>query len=313
MQAGLWHAGAVIDAKSVSEISGLIRSAAKAHILPRFGRLAAGDVAEKAPGDLVTVADRAAEEALAERLTAILPGSAVVGEESVAADPALVRRLDGPDPVWIIDPIDGTENFVLGSPRFSTLVALAQGGRLLASWTYVPVFGTMATATAGGGAFVDGRRVRVRPPEPHGQAQPWPRARYAPLAELRHLDVVVSQPKWWNAQERARMNALAGYQVSMSYLDTSGIEYIELASGRRSAMVLTWELPWDHAAGLLLHAEAGGAATTADGSAFRLSGGNRLPLVAAPDLRCAAALHSALATPPARVGAAGATGAYSGF
>jgi fructose-1,6-bisphosphatase/inositol monophosphatase family enzyme len=157
----------------------------------------------------------------------------------------------------------------------------------------------MATATAGGGAFVDGRRVRVRshPAAPTADAPP----------DLRHLDVVVSQPRWWTPQERARINALAGYQVSMSYLDTSGIEYIELATGRRSAMVLTWELPWDHAAGLLLHAEAGGTATTADGSAFRLSGGNRLPFVAAPDARYAAALHTALTLP------ATAAGAYAAF
>jgi fructose-1,6-bisphosphatase/inositol monophosphatase family enzyme len=287
----------MIDGEAVSEVGGLIRAVARSQILPRFGRLAAGDVAEKAPGDLVTVADRAAEEALSARLTALLPGSRVVGEEAVAADPSLLRALDGPEPVWIVDPIDGTENFVHGSPRFSTLVALASGGRLLASWTYIPVFGTMATATAGGGAFVDGRRVRVRAPRPG----PGPGLGTQP--ELRHLDVVVSQPRWWTPQERARVNALAGHQVALSYLDTSGIEYVELASGRRSAMVLTWELPWDHAAGLLLHAEAGGAAATADGSPFRLSGGNRLPFVAAPDAHYAAALNAALALPVTPAGA----------
>ena len=281
----------MIDTETAGEISSLIRSVAREQILPRHGRLGAGDVAEKAPGDLVTVADRAAEEALTGRLAELLPGSVVVGEEAVAADPSVLRALDGAAPVWIIDPIDGTENFVHGSPRFSTLVALAQGGRLLASWTYAPAFGTMATAVAGGGAFVDGQRVHVRNPRPH----PHPSADQP--VDLRFLDVVVTQPKWWTPLERARVNALARHQVSVTYLDTSGLEYIELAAGRRSALVLTWELPWDHAAGLLLHAEAGGTATTADGSPFRLAGGNRLPLVAAPDGRYAAALHAALALP----------------
>ena len=314
----LWHSGPMIDAEAMSEISGLIRAVARAQILPRFGRLAAGDVAEKAPGDLVTVADRAAEEALTARLTALLPGSRVVGEEAVAADPSVLRALDGPEPVWIVDPIDGTENFVNGSPRFSTLVALAQAGQLLASWTYIPVFGTMATASAGDGAFVDGRRVRVRTPEREsaaGRASVNGSGNHSGKSngnrgggsdgrpDLRHLDVVVSQPKWWTPQERTRVNALAGHQVALSYLDTSGIEYIELASGRRSAMVLTWELPWDHAAGLLLHAEAGGVATTADGSPFRLAGGNRLPFVAAPDAQYAAALHAALDVPVTPAGA----------
>ena len=89
----------------------------------------------------------------------------------------------------------------------------------------------------------------------------------------------------------------------MSYLDTSGIEYVELASGRRSAMVLTWELPWDHAAGLLLHAEAGGVTVTADGLPFRLSGGNRMPFVVASDPQIAAALNAALMLPGEQYGA----------
>ncbi|MGH3415641.1 MAG: inositol monophosphatase family protein [Actinocrinis sp.] len=277
----------MIDAEVVSEVSSLIRTVAQREVLPRFGRLAAGDITEKAPGDLVTVADRAAEDALAERLRALMPGSAVVGEEAVAADRSVLRLLDGDAPVWIIDPIDGTDNFVSGSPRFSTLIALAQGGQLQASWTYIPVFGTMATAVAGGGAYVDGERIGVRDaPSAPSDAE-----------LLRHLDVIVPQPKWWTAQERLRFNGLARHEIAVSYLDTSGIEYVQLAAGRRAAMVLTWEFPWDHAAGLLLHAEAGGVSTTADGAPFRLAGGNRLPFVAAPNRRVAAALHNALMLP----------------
>lgn len=288
---------AEVAAGLTSEVAQLARAVARQEILPRFGRLAAGEVAEKAPGDLVTAADLRAEEALTARLIELLPGSAVVGEEAVAADPAVLRALDGPDPVWIVDPVDGTDNFVHGSPRFSTLIALAQGGRLLASWTHVPVFGTMATAVAGGGAFVDGRRVHVRTVRTADAADAGHVDGAEPADLLRHLDVIVTQPKWWTPLERARFNALARHQISVSYLDTSGIEYVELASGRRSAMILTWELPWDHAAGLLLHAEAGGVTVTADGSPFRLSGGNRMPFVVAADARMAAALNAALKVP----------------
>ncbi len=262
----------------VAEVSAIVREVADREVLPRFGALTAADISEKTPGDLVTVADRAAEEALAERLLALLPGSVLVGEEAVAADPGVLALLDGPDPVWIVDPIDGTQNFVDGSPRFTTLVALAQGGELLASWTHAPALDVHATAVKGGGAVVDGRPVRVRPRE----------------GGLRELDIVTSQPRWWSPEHRAQHHALARERVSLAFFDTSGLEYVELAAGRRSAMILGWEFPWDHAAGILLHAEAGGVSLTADGTPFRLSGGNDLPFVSAPDAATALAVHAAM-------------------
>lgn len=269
----------MIDAGKVAEVEHIIRSVGRQEVLTRFRRLTNDDVFEKAPGDPVTVADQATESALAQHLTALLPGSVVVAEEAVSADRTVLGRLTGPQPVWIIDPIDGTENFISGNPRFSILVALARHGQVLASWTHAPALGTTATATAGSGAFVDGRRVQVAP-APHG---------------LRHLDVVVPLPRWCTAADQAQIDTLAEHQVSLSYLDTSGLEYVELASGHRCAMVLNWENCWDHAAGLLLYQEAGGVCITADGSKFRLEGGNRLPFVAAPDLDCATAVHAALA------------------
>ncbi|HEX3814366.1 MAG TPA: inositol monophosphatase family protein [Mycobacteriales bacterium] len=269
----------MIDASTVTEVDRIIRSAAAREILPRFGHLASGDIAEKAPGDLVTVADNAAEEVLTRELTSLLPGSVVVGEESVAADPAVLRDLDGDKPVWIVDPIDGTRNYANNNARFSTLVALAERGELLASWTYVPVFDTMAHAVSGAGAFVDEQRVHVAE---------------SPVG-LRFLDVATPHSSVWGPGRRAQYNALSRSGVALTIFDVSGLEYIELASGRRTAMVLTWEFPWDHAAGLLLHAEAGGITTTADGTPFTLAGGNALPFVAAPDVDCATALHDAIA------------------
>jgi fructose-1,6-bisphosphatase/inositol monophosphatase family enzyme len=222
-----------------------------------------------------------AEQALAALLRDLLPGSAVIGEEAVAADPGSLEALVGVEPVWIVDPIDGTGNFVAGSARFSTLVALACRNQLLASWTYVPVSGDMATARHGAGAFFNGEPLQVR--ELQGG--------------LQHLQVMTPAPTWWIPEHRELINKLSHAPVSISYFDTSGLEYIELAGGRRDAIVVTWENVWDHAAGLLLVAEAGGVATTRDGSPFRLAGGNRLPFVVAPDHATAAALHKALGSP----------------
>ena len=275
----------MIDAHDVAEVDRLVRLVAEREILPRFGHLRSADIKEKAPGDLVTVADQAAETALSQGLTAILPGSVVVGEEGVSTDPSVLKRLDDDAPVWIVDAIDGTHNFVAENSRYSTLVALAHRGALLASWTYIPVFDTMATATAGGGAFVDGQQVRVRESQP----------------SLRFLDTVAPHPRYWAGDiGQAQFNALGGSGVSLSFYDLAGLEYIELASGRRGAMVVTWENVWDHAAGLLLHAEAGGTTKTLDGSAFRLTGSNALPFVVAPDEATATALCDVLASPAAR-------------
>src|SRR5262245_63225070 len=92
--------------------------------MPRFGKLEPGDVSSKAPGEPVTVADREAESALAAGLTALRPGSVVVGEEAVSADPSLLGRLRQPGEVWVIDPIDGTANFAAGREPFALMVAL---------------------------------------------------------------------------------------------------------------------------------------------------------------------------------------------
>ncbi|MFG1610421.1 inositol monophosphatase family protein [Actinoplanes sp. NPDC049265] len=272
-----------LDAEIVSPelsdaVCGVVAETARNEILPRFGALTTGDVQEKAPGDLVTTADRAAEAVLTTRLTALLPGSVVVGEEAVAGDPALLGALGGGDPVWIIDPIDGTHNFVGGDPRFAVLVALAKDGEPLASWTYEPVSGVMATAIRGGGAFSGGRRLTVRPAG----------------GRLRGLDVVTSRPRWWDEPNRPGHDALISHGAALSYITTAGLEYAAMAAGRRDAMVCVWEDPWDHAAGLLLHHEAGGVAITADGASVDITGDNALPFVCAPDLATARRINQVI-------------------
>ena len=270
------------DDKTVAEISAAIRAVAAQEILPRFGRLAAGDITEKAPGDLVTVADRAAERELAARLTRLLPGSQVVGEEAVYDDRAVLDLLRGEAPVWIIDPIDGTENYADGNARFTVLVALAVRTELVASWIYVPCLDRMAHAVKGRGAYLDGERLHVAPAP-------------APAQGLRDLDVLGSQPRFWEPDQRAAVSRLSTHGVAYSYIDGAGTAYLALASGTRTSALMTWDYVWDHAAGLLVHAEAGGVTMCADGTAFKLTGGNALPFVAAPDEATARAMVAGLA------------------
>lgn len=270
----------MLDDAEIARVAEIIREVSGTQILPRFGRLGAGDITEKLPGDLVTVADKAAERELSVRLTDLLPGSRVVGEEAVFADPGVLDALDGPDPVWIIDPIDGTENYANANARFTVLVALARGGELQASWIYEPCFGRMAQAVRGRGAFLDGEPLRVAPaPDPE--------------SGLMDVDVSTSRPKFWDERARLAISALSTHGAWLMYSDGAGLEYLTLASGSRTAALMVWENVWDHAAGLLLHAEAGGVAVTCDGSPFRLAGGNALPFAVAPDAATAKALIEA--------------------
>jgi fructose-1,6-bisphosphatase/inositol monophosphatase family enzyme len=107
----------MLDDAGLAAVGKAVRAAGDEVVVPLFGALAAGDIEEKTPGEMVTIADRRAEEFLARELTRIVPGSRVVGEEGVHADPGVLALLSGPEPVWIIDPIDGTEAFATGSPR----------------------------------------------------------------------------------------------------------------------------------------------------------------------------------------------------
>lgn len=272
----------VPDDETVAQVSAAIRAVAGQEILPRFGRLAAGEIMEKAPGDLVTVADRAAERELAARLTPLIPGSRVVGEEAVSEDRGVLDLLRGSDPVWIIDPIDGTENYASGNARFTVLVALAKAEELIASWIYVPWLDRMAHAVKGRGAYLEGERLQVAksPDLAHG---------------LRDLDVAGSQPRFWTPEDRAAVARLSLHGVALSYIDGAGTEYLALASGKHRSALMTWDFVWDHAAGLLLHAEAGGVTMCADGAPVKLAGGNTLPFVAAPDRATAEAMIAALA------------------
>lgn len=154
-------------ARHTGDVEEAVRKAAAQEIMPRWRRLAAHEVDQKAgPHDLVTDADRKAELYLTEVLPRLLPGSVVVGEEAVHANPASYGAIRGEAPVWIVDPVDGTRQFVRGEEGFCTLVALAHRGVVHASWTYAPAGDRLATAARGGGAFLDGERLYAGPPEP---------------------------------------------------------------------------------------------------------------------------------------------------
>ncbi|MEE1753887.1 inositol monophosphatase family protein [Streptomyces sp. SP18CS02] len=263
---------------SLSEVEEAVRKAAAVEVMPRWRQLATHEIVEKTgPHDLVTVADRAAEAHLTASLTALLPGSVVVGEEAVHADPAVYDALHGEAPVWIVDPVDGTWHFAHGDPGFCTLVALALRGEVLASWTFAPAREEMAVAVRGKGARLNGAPIRAGSPRP-GEA----------------LRVATSHPDYTTPDQKRALLGLDTEGVQARPCGSAGLEYLAVARGELDAVAFSWEYAWDHAAGLLLVTEAGGAHTTLAGSPFRVTGGNALPFTAARDAATAARIRTLL-------------------
>ncbi|HWK47338.1 MAG TPA: inositol monophosphatase [Stellaceae bacterium] len=259
----------------IDTIAPLIRETAATEILPRFERLEAADIHEKGPGDLVTVADLASERMLTQRLRDLVPGALIVGEEATAADAAVLDRLTGDEPVFVIDPIDGTSNFAAGIPLFAVMVAYVRGGEILASWIYDPVRDLMAEARAGAGATLNGRPIRVAPTTTPENMSGSFSVRYGNRQLVRKI---------------AGRSNLVGSTFSFR---CAGQEYLAMASGKVHFALYHRLMPWDHAPGWLLHREAGGFSRRLDQSAYsprHLDGG----LLLAPDETSWQALHAVL-------------------
>jgi fructose-1,6-bisphosphatase/inositol monophosphatase family enzyme len=236
-----------------SRVADLLRETAAEVVVPMFRHLTAPDVTEKAPGEVVTVADRRSEEMISAGLTALLPGSVVVGEEGVAADAAILRRLRGEAPVWIVDPIDGTANYAAGREPYAIMVALMRGGETVAAWIYEPMTDTMAIAEAGAGTYVDGVRVSPAPTD-------------TPADQLRGVVPMTYFP----AARRDRVkNGRARLGEVLSGQHCAGREYLDMLTGKQQFVAFWRTLPWDHAPGALLVREAGGVVRRFDGTPYR--------------------------------------------
>jgi fructose-1,6-bisphosphatase/inositol monophosphatase family enzyme len=245
----------------------LMVDVAAEEIMPRYARLAAGEVREKGPGDLVTVADEAAEHRLTPALAAFLPGSVVVGEEAAAADPTILKRLEGSQPVWVVDPIDGTANFAEAKGEFAVMISLVQNNQMLASWIYDPRQRTMATAERGGGAWLDGKRLKVAP------APADPAALTGGLLAGFYGDPALGK----RVQQRRNLVR------PLKSLRCAAAEYVRIASGVMHFLLFSKLMPWDHAAGVLLHAEAGGYNGYVDGGHYLPTRLRAPALMLAPD------------------------------
>lgn len=196
-------------------------------------------VARKGPKDYVTEVDHAAEEAIIDTLRTAYPAHSFLAEESgsVAGENA---SGDDPEYQWIIDPIDGTTNFIHGLPLFAISIALKHRGQITQAVVYDPSRNELFTASRGGGAFLNDRRIRVS-------------------GQLRYHDALLAAHL-----SSAAMNGNPSFTdmfadcTAVRRLGSTVLDLAYVAAGRLDGFCGVGLKPWDLAAGGLLVLEAGG-------------------------------------------------------
>jgi len=221
-----------------------------------FGEVENLQVSRKGPGDFVTAADVRTDEKLREALQQARPNFGFLTEEG--------KDIVGQDETrrWIIDPIDGTMNFMHGTPVFSISIALEEAGEVTAGLVYAPVSDEMFWAEKGQGAYLNDRRLRV--------------------ATRRHMgDTVIGtgMPQMGSPDTTgylAELGAVMAECAGIRCLGAASLDLAYVAAGRFDGFWDRGLAPWDIAAGLLLAREAGATVSRTDGGANPLYAGDVL-------------------------------------
>lgn len=245
----------------------LLEDVAAKVITPRFRALAEHQVSEKNPGDLVTIADHESEALITAALLEAYPDAVVLGEEAMSADAALLDRFALADHAFTVDPVDGTKNFVHGSPDHAVMVSEVIGGEVTRGWILQPQHDAAYVAERGAGAWLNGERLTVTT----GARAPYRTAR-----------------RQWVGRELPGLGAL---ELTWA---CCGVDYPHLIAGDAAALVYNRSMPWDHLPGGLILTEAGGVLGRHDGGPLvprALEGG----IIAAPDRETYDAVVTALA------------------
>ena len=210
-----------------------------------FGEVEKLQVSLKGPANFVSSADRRAEEILRTELTKARPGYGFHGEEG--------GHHEGSDKThtWIVDPLDGTTNFLHGLPQFAISIGLQRADTVVAGVIYNPITDELFTAERGKGTFLNDYRLRV-------------------AARKRMTDSVVAcgLPHYGRGQLELGRAELAAVQEKVAGLRRFGSAALDLAYVAAGQFDIYWERnlsPWDMAAGILMVREAGGFVTDLDG------------------------------------------------
>jgi len=210
-----------------------------------FGELEKLQVSLKGPANFVSAADRRAEEMLYAELTKARPGYGFLGEEGGSRDGADKSHR------WIVDPLDGTTNFLHGIPHFAISIALEREGIVVAGLIYNPAIDELFVAERGKGAFLNEQRIRVAARKRLADAVVG-----CGIAHYGHGDMSLSRKEIGVVQENV---------AGMRRFGASALDLAWVAAGRLDGY---WERslnPWDIAAGVIMVREAGGFVSDCDG------------------------------------------------
>ena len=254
----------------LDRLSAIMAEAAEAEIMPRFRSLEDGGIREKTGAlDLVTDADEQGEWHIRDACAKAFPKALFVGEESVARDPSLLAKIRDADLAIIVDPIDGTSNFAWGLPLFGVMAGVVAKGKTVAGLIYDPVGRDWHKGLKGHGAWgesVNGRTRDLRVAKPEK------------LSEMTGLS------SWYLMPEPMRTKTVANLAKTKACFNyrCAAYEYRLIAEGLVHFALHYKLMPWDHAAGVLIHQEAGGYSALLDGTPYdatKHEGG----IISAPD------------------------------
>jgi myo-inositol-1(or 4)-monophosphatase len=231
-----------------------VRKAARS-LIHDFGEVENLQVSMKGPGDFVSTADMQAERILKTELSKARPGYGFLLEEGG------VTQGDGKHR-WIVDPLDGTTNFLHGIPHFCISVALERDGDLAAGMIYDPMKDELFHAEKGTGAFVNDRRLRVSA-RPH-------------LGDSVIGTGIPFRERGNHPHYLKLLEAVMGSTAGVRRMGAAALDLAYVAAGRFDGFFEIGLSPWDTAAGIVLVREAGGTVTEIDGGRDMLQSGNVL-------------------------------------
>ncbi|GHB13317.1 inositol monophosphatase family protein [Salinicola rhizosphaerae] len=239
-----------------NELIEIVRDAAKTEILPRFRNLSEDAIRSKsAPDDLVTDADQGAERLMTAAIRERWPEAAIIGEEAVADGSARLETIAGAELAFIIDPVDGTWNFARGLNQFGVILAVTSFGETIAGLLYDPLADDWIAARHGEGAWF-GR--------PDGTER---RLQVSDTTDLGQMVGSTSIRLFPKPQQYQLAATFPDFQRMMSF-GCACHEYRTMAFGFVDFMLTGKLMPWDHAAGLMIHREAGGYSALLDGTPY---------------------------------------------
>ena len=242
----------------------MITAAQKAgrHLVRDFGEVEQLQVSKKGPADFVSIADKAAEEIIHDELKKARPDYGFLLEEGGA-----IKGKDTSN-TWIVDPLDGTTNFLHGIPHFAVSIALIRDNEPFAGVVYNPITDELFTAEKGGGAFLNHRRLRV-----------------SGRKKLEESVFATGIPFLKSGKEKGflpRLAAVMSVSAGVRRFGAASLDLAFTAAGRYEGFWETGLSAWDIAAGMVIVREAGGMITDMDGGQTMLDSGDII--AANPDM-----------------------------